>query len=119
MMKNGFSQNFICLCILSSIFLFQSNLSLAQDCNCTEYVYLNEASPNFNDTYKFQINADGSITEILNSTTGGAWADNLTTDPRGLDKYSCDGGIVQADYFPSPPNNDGTGGVAGYLRYCE
>ncbi len=50
-----------CLCI--------HNISDAQ-CDCTEYIYLNEVS-NGGSVHKFDVSTDGSLTEILNG--GNTW----------------------------------------------
>lgn len=52
-----------------TIFLMAASLQ-AQNCDCTEYIYLNEPS-NGGKVHKYMVNADGSLFEILNS--GNAW----------------------------------------------
>ncbi len=105
-------------------------------CNCEEYIYLNE--PDTDATLKFRINSDGSVTELFNQTTGGHWAEGLTISPHGLgsdkngflyignsardavtqlplagvDKYTCDGTLVEEDFLP-PHLGDGMTGGAG------
>ncbi len=102
-------------------------------CACDEYIYLNE--PWVNATLKFRVNPDGSLTEIL-SPSGGHWAENLTIAPHGLgsdlngflyignhdalepaeagvDRYDCDGNLVQEDYIPAATGS-GTDGVSGH-----
>ena len=105
-------------------------------CSCDEFIYLNEPFPNA--TLKFLVNSDGSLTEIKNPVTGGYWADELTAFPHGLgsdlngylyignleldandvalsgvDRYSCDGTLLQEDIIP-PASGNGTDGVSGY-----
>ena len=106
-----------------------------QSCNCSEFIYLNE--PNDNATLKFEVNPDGSLTEIL-SPTGGHWAENLTIQPHGLgsdlngylyianaefdangvaqsgvDRYDCQGNLLIEDFIP-PASGNGTDGISGY-----
>ncbi len=109
------------------------------NCTCDEYIYLNE--PLANMTMKFKVNADGSLTEITNpDNPNNHWAEGTTIKPHGLgtdlngflyvgnahfdtsdpinalggvDKYTCDGTLVQEDYFPPAPN-DGASGVSGF-----
>lgn len=57
-------------------------------CNCEEYIYMNEPSAQAagitgNNTLKFQIHPDGSVTELL-SPSGGHWQEGLTFSPHGL-----------------------------------
>ena len=107
-------------------------------CDCEEYIYLNE--PGANATLKFRVASDGSLTEIMNPNTGSHWASGLTTSPhglgtdlngylyignitlggstpapatRGVDRYDCDGNLIQADYIP-PADGTGTEGVSGH-----
>lgn len=122
------------LLVLLGIFSVVSTDLNAQSCDCTEYIYLNE--PGADATLKFRVNADGSLTEIINpSTPNGHWAEgttiqphglgtdlngfiyigNITTNPAtdGVDKYDCSGTMVQADAIP-PGAGDAAGGVSGY-----
>jgi len=62
MKKTKLLINFICLTFLSNTFLFQPNLGYAQNCDCTEMIYVNEA-PGGN-IHKYTVNADGTLTEI-------------------------------------------------------
>ena len=110
-------------------------------CNCEEYIYLNE--PAMNATLKFRINPDGSTTEILDPITGAHWSEGQTISPHGLgtdlngflyisnaefsshgnsdsiralsglDRYNCDGDLIEEDFLPPAPGN-GTEGVSGY-----
>lgn len=118
-----------CLFLLCS-FICVVQLLIAQDCNCEKYIYLNEV--NEDATLKFSINADGSLTEVLNPNTGGHWQDNVTFAPHGaymgpngyvyvgnfdgvggVDRYNCDGTLDQADFIPIASGN-GTDGTSGY-----
>lgn len=117
------------------ILMALSSWSIAQDCDCEKFIYLNE--PNEDVTIKFSINADGSLTEVLNPTTGGHFQDGTTLFPHGgtidhngyvyignfphggttsvggVDKYDCDGNLVEADAVP-PASGNGTDGVSGF-----
>ncbi len=97
-------------------------------CNCTEYIYVNEYTVDA--TLKFRVNGDGSLTQV-----GSPWAENITIQPHGvagdlngylyvgnitgppatagIDKYDCDGNLVEEDILGPAPGN-GTGGSAGY-----
>lgn len=120
--------------VLLGIFSLGTTQLNAQACDCTEYIYLNE--PNADATLKFRVNANGSLTEIINpATPNGHWAEgttiqphglgtdlngfiyigNITTNPAtdGVDKYDCAGNLVQADAIPPGPG-DAAGGVSGY-----
>ncbi len=55
---------------LLSIVAFLPFALQGQTCDCTEYIYLNEIS-NGGKVHKYAVNADGSLTEILNN--GEAW----------------------------------------------
>lgn len=121
--------------VLVILFSYSWQLS-AQDCDCQEYLYLNE--PFEDATLKFEINADGSLTEIINpNTTNGHWQEGTTLFPHGgaidqngfvyvgnfpengttavggVDKYDCSGNLVQADFIPAASGN-GTDGSSGF-----
>lgn len=121
------------LMLLSFVFLGLEKIN-AQACDCTEYIYLNE--PNADATLKFIVNADGSLTEIINpATPNGHWAEGTTTSPHGIgtdlngfiyignittnpatggvDKYDCAGTLVEEDAIP-PGAGDAAGGLSGY-----
>jgi len=53
------------------IFLFIFQTTNGQNCNCTEYLYLNDAGLNY--VEKFRINSDGSMTEIGDALNGMPW----------------------------------------------
>jgi len=57
--------------LLICFFLFQHVIILAQSCNCTEYIYLNE--PIANSVLKFQVNAGISLTEVQGANGSGYW----------------------------------------------
>ena len=108
----------------SNVLAVQAYPSNLQVCNCTDYIYLNE--PVTLSVHKFQINADGSLTEVF----GGAaqnqpWypGDNVSElpSPHGLAadlngflyigegagagnmrKLNCDGEIVPTTEFAIP-----------------
>lgn len=110
-----------------------ATLVIGQDCNCQQYIYLNE--PGINSTLKFSVNADGSLTEILGAG-GNHWAEGTTNMPhglaqdqngalyignivlpappvtRGVDKYACDGTVIQLDAIPPAPDGP-VGGSSG------
>lgn len=115
------------LCKSSAIYAAPP-LCYQADCSCSEYIYLNE--PGANTIMKFKVNPDGSLTEILNN--GNHWSVGITYNPHGLgsdlngflyignqvsadgvDKYRCDGTLVEKNFLPKAPGN-GTGGSAGY-----
>jgi len=64
---------------------FSATFAMAQNCECNEFIYLNDSrSPA---VHKFQINSDGTLTEIFNSG-GGIWypgpAASELPDPHGV-----------------------------------
>jgi len=64
-----------------------SQASIAQTCDCTEYLYLNEPTAG-GAIHKFEVNTDGSLTEVAGAN-GMPWFDNVAqseqmTEPHGL-----------------------------------
>ncbi len=110
------------LLIVSVFFIFQSYNGIAQDCNCTEYIFLNETS-NGGKVHKYSVAADGTLTQIFNG--GDAWypggtiselpsPHGLTTDINGnvyigetgdIRKLTCEGEIFSESDFVI--NDDG------------
>ena len=120
--------------VIVLLFITMSIETNAQSCDCTEYIYLNE--PGADATLKFRVNADGTLTEVINpATPNGHWQEGTTIFPHGLgsdlngflyvgnidgnpanggvDKYDCAGTLIQEDAIP-PATGDGTTGVSGY-----
>ncbi len=58
--------------------------AIAQTCNCTSYLYLNDTGLNFIE--KFGINADGSLTEVGDAQNGMPWLNSagLVDAPHGI-----------------------------------
>jgi len=59
----------------------------AQNCNCSDYLYLNDTGSNTNYVEKFSINpVDGSLTEIGDSQNGQPWlnATNVVDGPHAI-----------------------------------
>lgn len=70
---------------VSLILLILNSAQINAQCSCTEYIYLNEIS-NGGSVHKYEINPDGSLTEVL--VNGNAWYPGSGTSelpfPHGL-----------------------------------
>ena len=96
------------------------NTLLAQGCNCTDYLYVND--PTLDITHKFALNPDGSVgNEIFSSGTtpwlapgvienahgvvsdiaGNLYISQIDTDPTVLYQIGCDGTVKSSDYIPN------------------
>jgi len=103
--------------ILSIIFnLFLTSLSIAQTCDCTEYLYLNEPSTSISQgIHKFELNENyDPLTDppsaIIAQEIGSPWFDNIATgetltDPHGL-AVDLNGNI-----YIGETNNAASGGI--------
>jgi len=60
---------------LISFLLFIAQTISGQNCNCTEYLYLNDTGLNY--VEKFRINTDGSLTEVGDAANGMPWLNAL------------------------------------------
>lgn len=105
------------LCTLA-LYLFAGGELSAQYCECKEYIYLNEPTTN-GAIHKYEVNADGSLTEIGNPWFDNAVANEGVVSPHGLGvdingflyigesfndgfevrKFSCDGEIFPESEF--------------------
>jgi len=65
---------------MSFVFCAVTQQTIAQTCDCTEYIYLNDASATENLVHKFEVQADGSLIEI-----GSPWlASGIINEPHGI-----------------------------------
>ncbi|MEM6318182.1 MAG: SdrD B-like domain-containing protein, partial [Bacteroidota bacterium] len=65
----------------TDVVVTMNELDCTAQCNCSDYVYANDVD--LNETHKFRVNSDGSLTELLN-TTNGPWSTHDITAPHGL-----------------------------------
>jgi len=125
------------LCSLSFLILIAQNIN-GQNCNCTEYLYLNDTGLNY--VEKFQINTDGSLTEIGDAANGMPWLNAAgivdfphgiasdvngnvyigETDPNNgqlnIQKFSCTGEKLDAD-LSTPAIDNFTNDGFGYSQF--
>jgi len=103
--------------IVIFLFVITFNSVNAQDCNCTEYLYVNG---NFSsEIHKYAINADGSLTEIgvpvwvsgpdfpsphgiSNDLAGNLYIGSAGDNNGSIRKVSCDGAIFPTSDFVIP-----------------
>ena len=93
-----------------------NQIIVAQDCSCYDYLYMNDVESNA--VHKFQIQADGSLVEILDPSTNDPWLTGINSPHGGgidengffyvgdrtgnfsdwrLFKVNCDGEIIDTD----------------------
>jgi len=122
---------------LSFLILIAQNIN-GQNCNCTEYLYLNDTGLNY--VEKFRINPDGSLTEIGDAANGMPWLNAAgivdfphgiasdvngnvyigETDPNNgqlnIQKFSCTGEKLDAD-LSTPAIDNFTNDGFGYSQF--
>lgn len=123
-------KNQIVLTIIAFAGFFNFQTIQSQSCNCTEYVYLNDTAGDA--THKFIVNADGTLTELLNGTTpwltepGFLSPHGFATDINGnvyiaeratgdIRKMSCDGVVLPESEFVINDGGTNFGSVGNYL----
>jgi len=129
----------ITLCALIFCLFFVKSNTIAQTCDCTDYIYINDPST-AGPVHKFRIEADSTLTEIFSNTVtstpfipsgqvllphgldldqdGSLYVGNIDRGPtatRGIDKFGCEGTLTQANAIPNdedPGNSNGPDGTA-------
>lgn len=120
------------LFLLSSLIFFSQTLN-GQNCNCSEFLYLNDTGLNY--VEKFKINADGSLTEIgspwLNAAGIVDFPHGIASDVNGnvyigetdpnngelnIQKFSCTGEKLDAD-LSTPAIDNFTNDGFGYSQF--
>jgi len=101
--------------VLLLINLFFSSESIFAQCNCTDYLYVNDPSEDV--THKFTINPDGTIGAeignpwlsagvitnahgVVSDLEGNLYVSQIDVNPTTLYKLSCDGDVISSNFIP-------------------
>jgi len=71
-------------CFNDFVVTLQTQIDCSANCDCRDYLYLNDTGVNY--VEKFQLNSDGSMTEIGNAANGNPWMDanGIVDGPHGI-----------------------------------